>query len=378
MAFRTRRRWMEKSHFSMRRSTTKKRMKKRKPRKTDYRAWKDAPAPRPVSKVPAQRAPDEFMCGVTAQPGRMVVHVPNMTTWQWKGAGLLHKSYTADFCFGPEATNEDVYEQTVKAYGLVKLAMEGAVDDAGNPQFDVHATFLELLGNKARDLMRGDEAGQNIQIREDETGTVRPELKSTLVKSAAELKELIVSCLGHRRTAKTTRNTKSGRSHAVLTILLKNQTPGCADGEIILVDLESSERHADSKKHSTARLQETRDNNKSLLALKDCIRACISGAVLVPFRASKLTLLLKVYTLLRLKVLAEHLRPFRPICDRKTSRPTRTVVIAHVSPHIQDAEHSANTLGYAAQFKAKIAERESEIIRGRVETRKTVIVSAGG
>jgi hypothetical protein len=46
---------------------------------TEYQAGKHAPAPRPVSKVPAQRAPDEFMCGVTAQPGRMVVHVPNMT-----------------------------------------------------------------------------------------------------------------------------------------------------------------------------------------------------------------------------------------------------------------------------------------------------------
>ncbi|KAJ7887870.1 P-loop containing nucleoside triphosphate hydrolase protein, partial [Mycena olivaceomarginata] len=283
---------------------------------------------------------------------------------QWKGAGLLHKSYTADFCVGPEATNEDVYEQTVKAYGLVKLAMEGGVacilayrqtsagktysmtavelaiardifkllpvDDTSNPQFDVHVTLLELLGNKARGLMRRDEAGQNVQIREDETGTIHPELKSTLVKSATEIEELIVSGLGHRRTAKTTRNIKSSRSHAVLTILLKNQTPGSMDGEITLVDLAGSEKHADSKKHSTACLQETRDNNKSLLALKDCIRARVSGAVLVPFHASKLTLLLK------------------PICDCKTSRPTCTVIIVHVSPHIQDAEHSAHTLGYSS------------------------------
>ncbi|KAJ7248978.1 P-loop containing nucleoside triphosphate hydrolase protein [Mycena rebaudengoi] len=331
----------------------------------DPRAKKQPPAPRPVPKIPAQRPPEEFMCGITARPGRMVVHVPNMT---WKGAGLLHKSYAADVCFGPDASNEVVYEQTVKAPGLLKLAMQGGiacvlaygqtsagktysmaglelaiaqdlfcllpVDDTGKTQFDVYVTFLELLGNKARDLMHADEAGKNIEIREDDRGSVHPALKSTRVESAKDLEDIVVRCLGHRRTAQTSRNAKSSRSHAILTILLKNKTPGGADGEIILVDLAGSERHADSKKHSAARLQETRDNNKSLLALKDCVRARTSGAALVPFRTSKLTLLLK------------------PIFDRKTSRPTRTVVIAHVSPHIQDAEHSANTLGYASPFKA--------------------------
>ncbi|KAJ7761245.1 P-loop containing nucleoside triphosphate hydrolase protein [Mycena maculata] len=322
------------------------------------------PALRPVLKIAAQRPPEAFMCGVSARPCCMVVHVPNMT---WKGAGLLHKSYDADVCFGPDASNEEVYKKTVKAPGIVNLAMQGGVacvlaygqtsagktysmmglelaiaqdlfplsaGDTGGAAFDIYVTFLELLGNKARDLMRADEAGKNIEIREAETGGVHPALLSTRVDSAQELEDIIVRCLGHRRTAQTSRNAKSSRSHAILTILLKNKSPGGADGEIILVDLAGSERHADSKKHSAARLQETRDNNKSLLALKDCVRARASGAALVPFRTSKLTLLLK------------------PIFDRKTSRPTRTVVIAHVSPHIQDAEHSANTLGYVAAFKA--------------------------
>ncbi|KAF7368044.1 Kinesin-like protein [Mycena sanguinolenta] len=329
------------------------------------RAKKQPPAPQPVSKIPAQRPPEEFMCGITARSRRMVVHVPNMT---WKGAGLLHQSYPADVCFGPDATNEEVYEQTVKTPGLIDLAVQGGVacvlaygqtsagktysmmglelaisqdlfsllpvDDTGKTQFEVHVTFLELLGNKPRDLMRADEAGKNIEIREADTGNVHPVLQSTQVDSAKELEDVIVRCLGHRRTAQTSRNAKSSRSHAILTILLKNKTPGGAVSEIILVDLAGSERHADSKKHSAARFQETRDNNKSLLALKDCVRAHVSGAALVPFRTSKLTLLLK------------------PIFDRKASRPTRTVVIAHVSPHIQDAEHSANTLRYVSQFKA--------------------------
>ncbi|KAJ7343395.1 hypothetical protein DFH08DRAFT_1081577 [Mycena albidolilacea] len=247
----------------------------------DHRTNKYALAPQPVPKAPAQRSPHGFMCGVTAQPGRMVVHVPNMTLSdeEWERAGLLHKSHTADFCLGPEATNEDVYEQTVKAYGLVKLAMEGG--------FEVHVTFLELLGNKGRDLMRGDKAGKNIQIREDETGTVRPGLKSTLVKGANEPEEPSFPVWD----AQTARNTKSSRTHAILTIL-KNQTPAGTDGEIILVDS----------------------------------------------------------TLPRLNVLVECLEPFQPTCDIKMSRPhtscctSRTLSTAQTPWDMRD--------GYAGQSKA--------------------------
>ncbi|KAF7307818.1 Kinesin-like protein [Mycena kentingensis (nom. inval.)] len=323
----------------------------------------EAQTPKPpasVVKIAAQRAPEEFMCGVSVRPDSMVVHVPNMT---WKGTGLLHKLYPADICFGPEADNAAVYEHTVKASGLFQLAMQGGVGcvlaygqtSAGKTysmlgielalardlfaclpaaEFEVEATFLELLGTKARDLMCTGEESKTIEIREDETGNVRPNLVTQLVRDAQELEQLILRCLGHRRTEQTSRNAESSRSHAVLTIRLKNIASGGRVGEIILIDLAGSERHADSKKHSTARLQETRDNNTSLLALKDCVRARVSGATLVPFRTSKLTLLLK------------------PIFDRKSTRPTRTIVIAHVSPHIQDAEHSANTLQYVSPFKS--------------------------
>ncbi|KZV99839.1 P-loop containing nucleoside triphosphate hydrolase protein [Exidia glandulosa HHB12029] len=274
---------------------------------------------RVVPKVPAQRAPEEFMCGVTAQRGRMVVHVPNMT---WKGAGLLHKAYAADLSFGPDATNADIYEGIVKTPRLVELALGGGVacvlaygqTSAGKTysihaielalaldlfsaipadgQVEVHATFLELMGNKARDLADPGE-GKDVELRQDDTGNVRPAVQSIRVRSARELEDLVGRCLGHRRTAQTSRNAKSSRSHAILSLRILNVAAG-TEGELILVDLAGSERHADSKKHSPARLAETRDNNRSLLALKDCVRARASGASLVPFRTSKLTLLLKV------------------------------------------------------------------------------------
>jgi hypothetical protein len=108
----------------------------------DHRTNKYALAPRPVPKVPAQRSPDGFMFGVTAQPGRMVVHIPNMTlsdeevrinkltrNWQWKRAGLLHKFHTADFCLGLEATNEDVTVRQTP--GICGAVQGGTLSTAG-------------------------------------------------------------------------------------------------------------------------------------------------------------------------------------------------------------------------------------------------------
>ena len=61
-----------------------------------------------------------------------------------------------------------------------------------------------------------------------------------------------------------------------------------------------SERYDDRKAHDKERMEEARENNKTLMNLKDCVRAKAKTAVLeegfvhVPFRATKLTLALKV------------------------------------------------------------------------------------
>ena len=41
----------------------------------------------------------------------------------------------------------------------------------------------------------------------------------------------------------------------------------------------------------------------------------------------------------------------QPIFDIESRRLSKTVVIAHVSPHLQDTAHSVNTLSYASPFK---------------------------
>jgi kinesin family protein 2/24 len=62
--------------------------------------------------------------------------------------------------------------------------------------------------------------------------------------------------------------------------------------------LAGSERYEDSKDHDKQRMDEVRENNKGLMNLKECVRAKAKmasedGFVHIPWRAHKLTMLLK-------------------------------------------------------------------------------------
>ncbi|EJD43841.1 P-loop containing nucleoside triphosphate hydrolase protein [Auricularia subglabra TFB-10046 SS5] len=343
----------------------------------------------------------EFCSGITvtsAEPGVFVAHTPGM---KWNGPTLAHKVFEADLAFGPEVNNEDVYQRTVVANDLLPLVLGGGIGcvlsygqtgsgktftmeglehriardlfavadgvarrsyasekglslDApevakitANDAFTFEVTFLELLGKIAADLVEvpsefdaeGNPVRKEVAVQEDRAGNVNPKLISTVVASSDHLEKLITESLSHRRVSATARNAQSSRSHALLTIRIKNKFNTFADeGQLILVDLAGSERYEDSKAHDKKRMDESRENNKSLMNLKECVRAkarmaADEGFVHIPWRMHKLTMLLK------------------PIFDVESRQLSRAVVIAHVSPHIQDSVHSVSTLGYAAPFK---------------------------
>ena len=81
--------------------------------------------------------------------------------------------------------------------------------------------------------------------------------------------------------------------------------------------------------------------NKSLLALKECIRALDQNKTHVPFRQNKLTLVLK---------------------DSFVGGNCKSVMIANISPSISCQEHTLNTLRYADRVK--------ELRRGGLDNRK--------
>lgn len=83
--------------------------------------------------------------------------------------------------------------------------------------------------------------------------------------------QLIEFGLGERAVGTTAANDDSSRSHAVLQIELKhNNKP---HGKASFIDLAGSERGADTREQDKQTRIDGAEINKSLLALKECIRA---------------------------------------------------------------------------------------------------------
>ncbi|KAF8608391.1 P-loop containing nucleoside triphosphate hydrolase protein, partial [Ceratobasidium sp. AG-I] len=336
--------------------------------------------------------------GVHARGTKMFVHVPAA---KWTGPTIQHKAFEGDFSFGPESSSEHVYQSLVVQPGLLDTVLGGGVGcilaygQTGSGKtytissleeiishnifpaaksyaashfpnvptppgdvFTIGASLYELLGNKVTDLLDRDADGNgaNVDIAEDKFGGVRVSAKVVPVTDAEQLARLIVSAAGHRRTSATFRNETSSRSHCVLTITVSNTlVPSAEPGRLVLVDLAGSERAVDRSVHTKDRMDEARLINTSLMALKDCVRgrALVEaerskkgdgkvGFQHIPYRSSKLTFALK------------------PVFDVEATRNCKTVIIAHVSPHLSDAPHSNNTLTYVTPFRVTTVAQTSD------------------
>jgi kinesin family member 2/24 len=107
-------------------------------------------------------------------------------------------------------------------------------------------------------------------------------------------------------------------------------------GKLLLVDLAGSERAADTQSNNRQRRIEGAEINKSLLALKECIRAIDMKSSHVPFRASKLTMVLRDSFL----------------SGESNGGISKIVMIACISPGSASADHTLNTLRYAQRLKS--------------------------
>lgn len=205
---------------------------------------------------------------------------------------------------------------------------------------------FEIYGGRVFDLLNGR---RKLRVLEDSKSQICVVgLQEYRVDASETFDRLVEHSTKARCVGSTGANAESSRSHAILQLVLKrpcrrasssssssfavssdDQPAAEPFGKLSFIDLAGSERGADTTDNDRQTRIEGAEINKSLLALKECIRALDSGASHVPFRGSKLT------EVLRDSFLGD----------------SRTVMIANISPAEGSCEHTLNTLRYADRVK---------------------------
>ena len=178
--------------------------------------------------------------------------------------------------------------------------------------------LFDLLNNKNK-----------LETREDKKHNINiVGLSENIVNSLNDLMEIINYGLKQRTVGKTGANSDSSRSHGIIQIRIINQN-NKEHGKITFIDLAGSEREVDKININKKTRIDGAEINKSLLALKECIRALDQDKSHTPFRGSKLTIVLRDSFLGDCKIL----------------------MIANISPGNNSSDHTLNTLRYADRVK---------------------------
>jgi len=270
---------------------------------------------------------------------------------------LTHTGFQFDHAFGEEATTDQIYlattmplvdhvvhtkgRATVFCYGqtgsgkthtmsgIQQILAHDLYEEmkAKRENVEIRLAFFELYSGYVQDLLHDR---KRCKLLEDGKGEVNiTGLQEVRASTAADFLLVIEKGHSQRTTRSTEANDSSSRSHAICQVFLRNIDTGKLQGKLTLVDLAGSERGSDTKSHDSKRRSESAEINTSLLSLKECIRALGQKGAHVPYRGSKLTLILKDC--------------FSP--DSKTT------MIAMVSPGASSTDHSLNTLRYADRIK---------------------------
>jgi len=243
------------------------------------------------------------------------------------------KRYNFDNCFGPDSTQEEVFEESVS---LVQSAIDGfnvccfaygqtgsgktytIQGDAKNPgltprifeelfsildsmdnfEIDLSCYMVELYLESLKDLLKPKKAEEvPLEIKKNAHGMVLVDGAHEIpIESLQQANKIFNYGLDNRKTASTNMNKTSSRSHLVFSIVINSrnkQTGQRTVGKLSLVDLAGSERV--SKTGATKdRFKEALAINKSLSALGNVISALGDGKKKhVPYRDNKLTMLME-------------------------------------------------------------------------------------
>eukprot|EP00930_Biecheleria_cincta_P047822 TRINITY_DN33220_c0_g1_i1.p1 TRINITY_DN33220_c0_g1~~TRINITY_DN33220_c0_g1_i1.p1 ORF type:complete len:807 (+),score=190.32 TRINITY_DN33220_c0_g1_i1:227-2647(+) len=248
-----------------------------------------------------------------------------------------HKTFTFDYSFDIDSTQESVYHAaaqplvvsalngfnaTIFAYGQTgcgkSFSMQGKPEppelrgliprsfvhifeeiqvQSESLQFLVRCAYVEIYNEEVRDLLSQGDVSDSLPLKEDpQKGIYVDGLQEVGVKSVTEMLSAMDLGQARRQVGATAMNADSSRSHSIFTVTVESGSfdgAGVKAGKLNLVDLAGSERQG--KTGATGkRAKEGIKINLSLSALGNVISALSKGGKgHIPYRDSKLTRLLQ-------------------------------------------------------------------------------------
>jgi kinesin family protein 18/19 len=202
------------------------------------------------------------------------------------GAGKTHTM------MGSMRTDEDLEDEEADGSGrgiipralvdtFAAIEQQKQLEANAGKKWVVSCSYLEVYNERIYDLLQP--SSKALDVREDASGQVHvANLTDEPSGSASEVLELLLLGNRNRKTESTAANQVSSRSHAVLQLQVScSQVDNrgatvTTKGKLSLIDLAGSER-ASATRNSGARLVEGAKINKSLLALANCINALAGG-----------------------------------------------------------------------------------------------------
>ncbi|XP_045793267.1 kinesin-like protein KIN-14L isoform X1 [Trifolium pratense] len=232
-----------------------------------------------------------------------------------------------------------------------------------NIKYDIYVQMVEIYNEQVRDLLAEDKTENKLEIRScNDDGLSLPDARLRSVNSTTDVLTLMKLGEVNRAVSSTAINNRSSRSHSVLTVHIngKDTSGNSIRSCLHLVDLAGSER-VDKSEVTGDRLKEALYINKSLSCLGDVITALAQKNSHIPYRNSKLTLLLQ-------DSLGGH---------------AKTLMFAHVSPEADSFSETVSTLKFAQRVStvelgaARMNKESSEVmqLKAQVENLKIALAN---
>lgn len=247
-----------------------------------------------------------------------------------------------------------VPEDIQKLYGVIPratISIFNAINEytAGGATVSLMASYIEIYNETITCLLNGKE---NLKVQEiPKVGFNISGKEERACLCPEDIFKVLYIGTKNKTVGGTLQNARSSRSHTLLSLEMKVKTMDGSErcSKLNIVDLAGSEKLRNTGANTPERVKEAQKINLSLTTLGMCIMALTENNSFVPFRNSKLTLLLK----------------------ESLGGNSKTTLLCAARRDKKLAEDNLNSLGFAQRAKSiktkcvknvKLSDKESEYL----------------